>query len=336
MKRIYKLSLPIILIACASCGDNDSTSETITLEEAYSEDLTVYAGEVLEVRQGSLFTNGASLILEGGSRLRFLADVQIQIQGSLIVNSENGADVLIEGSADSPRGSIRVSGDSLLLSNTTLEGLSDGVIADVESIVASNVDILDCEIGIFLSGGSGSITGGNLQRNTQALRLEMGQWQLQNLFVSNNATGIFLQENGGAISSSDFMNNTIAINSEASDTMYVMNNQFENNETALRYYYGRPYLQRNHFNANGNDVLLSAYPRHDVHILQNNFMTLDNFTMYIIEREWNNPHTLAVDDNFWNSTDSANIAQRIYDGYDHVPCDTLVFEPVATSAFAIN
>lgn len=336
MFKFKNLALGAMCSLLIGCTGEDDDQRVIPLEASRTEDLTVLSGEVLEVSENSFFMNDASLRMKPGSRLRFTADVQLQIQGSLLIDAASGSAVHIEGSSSSPRGSMRVSGDSLLLSNVVLSGLSDGLIADVDSVFARDIDIIDCGIGLYLSRSNGVVDGVDIHRNTTGLWLELGQWEVRALHASDNGTGLYLSSNTGTVTQSSFEDNIHAINSENSDQILLTGNTFDRNETAVRYYYGRPWLDSNQFEENTIDVLLSAYPRHDVHVKHNNFMSSVDYTLYILPREWHNPHTIDVSENFWNTSDVQTIENRIYDGFDHSPCDTLIYQPVSSSMHSID
>jgi hypothetical protein len=329
MKRIYKLSLPIILIACASCGNDDSTSETIQLQESYTEDLVVHAGEVLDAAVPCVFLNGASLILEGGSQLRFSSDVIINVQGSLVAGAGSTNAVSILSSSNEQLGGIRVSGDSLYLNHVEISGLLSGIVADTDQIEVLDSEVKNCVNGLWISGGSGVIENSVFVSNDVGLLAESGVWLLSEISASGNQVGLRLISSGGELANSIFQDNVHAIESEDSDTTNVRNNQFDRNEIGVFYYYGRPELELNDFRSNDKSVFLSAYPRHDVSIHRNNFLDENDFAIYIIPRDWYNPHEIDVSDNYWNTNDLSLIAERIFDGFDHSPCDTLAYEPIS-------
>ncbi len=334
MRLNLTLGLLALSIGFLACDDDSNDSWKVIAPEAdVTESMVLNAGNLLEIGQNVTFRNGASLTMKGGSKIRFAGDYLLTISGSLVVGMDDKGTVHIEGNSGEPRGSLRISGDTLQAANLRIDGLANGMLADVDVASLVESEVMNCEIGVWLDRCEAQLSGLSIHDNEVGLRVETSTMTANGIVARQNDTAVYLVENHGELVDSEFIDNDTAILSEDFDASEVFRNSFSGNQYGLYYYYGEPELELNTFEDNRFSVFLSAYPRHDVNIKRNNFVSETDYAIVIVEREWNNPHSLDISENFWSAQYTVGLAERLIDGYDHSPCDTLVFHPISTQMF---
>ena len=331
--RALTLFLLATTLFCLGCGDDDASKTVVSLTESRDTDLVIHSDEILEIDQIVSFVNGASLYLEAGAEVHFLADILLQISGSLVAG-ETGSDLVrIVGSSTNPMGGMWVRGDSLVLDGVKVQGLGSGILADEAMIHISNCQVLDCESGLYCNDSPCRVSDCEFQGNALAIAFASSEVEAEQLVLRENTVGIELSGCRGTVTGSQLSNNVTAIYCGAWDSTLVSWSEFEGNDHGIEFYYSYPLLKWNSFSEDRLSVFLSAYSRHDVVIQNNDFYRARQYSLFIPMREWNNPHSLDVSDNFWNTSAADSISAWIYDGYDYTPCDTLVFQPVAGTPF---
>jgi hypothetical protein len=325
--------LGLALLACLSCGP-DSASEKVILAESRSVDQTIASNEVLVLREAVTFYSGASLILEPGASLRFEEDVTLHISGDLIALASSAGSIYVHSDGAEHMGVVRVDGSLASISHVLFDGMFVGLLCTSDSLQMDNTEFKNCDTGFWIQNSLSNLNDLKVKNCGLGARIESSKLLLQSSVFSNcSDIGIRLSGAGGTITNCQFTGNMWGINSIDSDTTRCEFNHFESNTYGIRYFYGDVRFTDNTCINNEMHIFLSAYPRHTVNMHRNNFFESDSSAVHILPRPWNNPHDVVIDNNYWNTTDHAEIAQRIYDGLDHQPCDVLIFDPIATAPF---
>ncbi|MFH1133670.1 MAG: NosD domain-containing protein [Nanoarchaeota archaeon] len=178
--------------------------------------------------------NGTALVVAAD-------DILVDCSGHLLAGSGNGSGIVVSGSARTVIRNCRIGGfdEGLLLSssvetlidNVSVMNSSKGIHAENAaswSIQRSALSLND--IGLFIFGGSGTLSSSSLNGNRLGLEIVSGQALVQgNTFQDNSAVGMSLHETSDVIATGNrFQENGLGISLAGSPGNWLWGNAFFN------------------------------------------------------------------------------------------------------------
>ena len=321
-----------LAIVFSGCVPEDEGRTTIDLEQYVYETIVVQGDEDLIIGSIVSFADSAALVLEPGARVLIQSDDVLNLNGGLFVNGTSDRGCTI--SSDSPEtiGTIWVR-DSAIVSYCTFRNLSNGMIFNGGSVQVSNTTIMDCETGFNIGDSNVEITDVDVENVIDGIVVGSSDAYLNQVQVRSCETGLSVNASVGTIEYCSISDCVTGIDSRGYSEVDLEYTEIRSCDAGIYYFYGEPVIHNCLFSDNQKHIFLSAYPRHDVDIHENDFLDFVEYTVYIFPREWANIHSIDIGNNYWNGLDSLAIAESILDGYDVDPSDTLHFQPVSDTPF---
>ncbi|KIH76617.1 Right handed beta helix region [Geoalkalibacter ferrihydriticus] len=126
-----------------------------------------------------------------------------------------------------------------------------------------------------------------------------------------------------------FENNLVALRFNTSD-IRIEHNLIRDNAAGIRFHYGAPIINNNHLVDNGKSFFITSHPR-DYLIRNNNILRSREYSVVFGEEV---PEDVQMADNYWGSTDPAQIEASLFDGRRLAYLGQLIYLPAATQPFA--
>jgi len=155
-------------------------------------------------------------------------------------------------------------------------------------------------------------------------------------FTENTEGGIIAQYSRCIIRDCLFESNFYGFWSHNHDSSEVVNCDFYGNETSVCYTaYSYIYLTDSIFDENVTHLMIAHQHyqnRHNLLCEENNFL---DFTSYSVSLQPtpSGCYSIPLGINYYNTADTAEIEEMVYDFYDNPDCDTLIFIPFAVTPF---
>lgn len=139
-------------------------------------------------------------------------------------------------------------------------------------------------------------------------------------------SALHIQESTAYVEHSVFSDNYVGVRFHSS-TILIEQNRFENNDTGVRFHFGSPVICRNQFIGNRRGLFITSHPQ-DFLIENNSFLNSRDYHIVLGEEV---PEAIPVLHNWWGTTDTAAILEKLYDGRRESHLGLVSIEPLRTS-----
>ncbi len=152
---------------------------------------------------------------------------------------------------------------------------------------------------------------------------------LKSIFYRINQYALDISNSGGAIEDCLFKKNRTALFSRESNAITIQYNEFRFNDLSIWLNNNYEGTIRNCVFSGGQDdiKLLANYGNPRPSINQNNFLQTDGFAIHM----GNKPDSLDATNNYWGTTDIAQIEEKIFDFHDNANLGEVIIQPFLVS-----
>jgi hypothetical protein len=340
--HIYFLGLALLLL-WIGCEEETTERQTVDLPDTLYSDMTIAAYSDVELHDHLTVLEGVVMTVELG--VHFLVDegMIIRIEGSLIAQGSGDDPIVFKAAASADewygiRSTLEDDNVSAMeLNHVQVKDCVQGIEISGYNTQLQNVKVSNSVIGITCYGDSGTILDDLELRGCEiglAIR-NHSDVQIFHLWSHDNDVGIRAYNNRALLTQSVIENNHSGIVCELpDDSLRIIDNRIRNSENGLMYYStSHVVLHNNTISNNTRGVLLVSYHRATTSVSHNNIINNSQYAMGYTDPVWPSDDAIDISNNWWGTTDSVAIADRIIDVYDNPAYDTLRFVPYALEQF---